>query len=78
MAQVLYGAGDAVEAPRRILTGHAQDQLFDHVRDRRPSKLLLPAVTVVPLLGNERPMPAQDCIGGEQRADEILLKAVCW
>ncbi len=35
-------------------------------------QLLLPAVAVVPFVGDERPMPTQDCVGGEQRAD--LLK----
>ena len=41
----------------------------DHLADSRPTDLVLPAVAVVLSHGDQRPMPAEDGVGSEQRAD---------
>jgi len=59
---------DAVVAPCPILPGHAQDQLDDLRRDAGTSNGA-PSLAVVPLLGYELPVPAEDGVGREGGTD---------
>ncbi len=59
---------DAVVAPGWILPGHAQDQLDDLRLYARTSDRA-PALAVVPLLGHELPVPAEDGVGREGGTD---------
>ena len=62
MSQVCQGALNSVIAPSRIFFGHSQQEFNDLLR-HRGSPSALPAVAIVPVPGNEFPMPPQDCFG---------------
>jgi hypothetical protein len=68
--EVREGTLDADVAPGRIFSGHAQDQVDDLRSDWRPSHGLA-AIAVVPFLGQQLPVPAQDGVGGEGGADLV-------
>jgi hypothetical protein len=58
---------DPVVAPGRVLPGHAQDEAGYVCGDGWPSGCCLPPFAVVPLLGDQPPVPAQDRVGRDDR-----------
>ncbi len=59
---------EAVVAPRRVLLSQADDQLLDLLGDGGSSGLRGLSIGVVPLAGNEESVPAEQGVGGEERA----------
>ena len=70
-AELLQLADDAQVAPAGVLPGQTEDQLDRLLRQGRPS---WPSVRVGPAPADERPMPAQDRLGG----DEERRPALAW
>jgi hypothetical protein len=62
MSQDCQGTLNAVIAPSRILFSHWQHEFNDLLRRWRVSSALA-AAAIVPVPGNELPMPSQDCFG---------------
>jgi len=67
MSQILHGAGDFVESPGWILASDPHDELFDFICQRRTAWVLLAAITVIPLLRNQLPMPTEDRVRRDDR-----------
>ncbi len=69
MPQVGQRPLDAIVAPTGIPPSHLHDQSGDFFGQRRPPVPLLPLVAVVPLLGYQAAMPAENGVRREQGAD---------
>ena len=68
VAEVGQRSLDAIVTPGRILACHAEHQLDDFLGHGRTADRLA-LVAVVPFLSDEHPMPAEDRVRREERAD---------
>ena len=59
---------DSVVTPVRVFLGKAKDQIYDNLPDSWPADAF-PIPAVIPFLGDQHPVPPQDRIRREQRAD---------
>ena len=60
---------DAIIAPARILARQPQHQLLDLVGNGQPPRLVLAPLAVVPFLSDQHPVPSEQGIRRDQRAD---------
>ncbi len=59
MAEILYGAANAIVSPAAILTSHADDELRDFSSDRRSSRVGA-VFRAIELAGDQLAIPSQD------------------
>ena len=69
IAHVGQRALDPVVSPDGIVFGEPQDHFNDHLADSGASGCVRPAVAVVLSHSDQRPMPPENGVGSEQRAD---------
>ena len=69
MSQIGQCPLEPIVPPRRILPSQLNDQLRNFFRKGWSSRSLLTSITVVPLLGHQFSVPAQNGVGGKERAD---------
>ena len=69
MADIRQRSLNPVETPAGILLGETQHEIHDDLTDARTARFLLTTIAVIPFLRHELPVPAQNGIRCEQRAD---------
>jgi hypothetical protein len=65
IADIGQGALDAIVTPGRVVLREPQDQVHDDLANAWPPWFLLPTIAVIPFLGYELSMPAEDCVGSD-------------
>ncbi len=81
VAEVGQSALDAVVAPGEVLFRESEHEFPQFCGDRRTSGLVLSSRGVIPFLGDELPMPTQNGVGRDQRADfteELASQRFSW
>jgi hypothetical protein len=69
VAEIGYSALEPVVTSGRALFRQLEHERTNFIGDRRPTRLLSPAVAVVPFLNDQLPMPTQNRVGRDHRAD---------
>ena len=69
MTKIGQGALDSIVSPGGIRSNQLKDRSRHFARRWRSSRILLSTVTVIPLLGNQSLVPAQQRVRGDDGGD---------